>query len=217
MKALLRYAVMRGMRENFLLPLLFFPAVMCAAPLLAGSFYAFQQGRFTWPLSIARDISPAASAQVLTSAALLAAAAMAGTGAFWVFRSEMTGRSIGLFALARRPGLVAATSTVFGTVAGVGCFGITVAVIALLTESTALRGGALFAAVALACALASALGTLLVAVSHDLSMLIPVYVINALAGVWLVDYPSIVLSVSVVAATALLSVAAPFFWRRRCA
>ena len=217
MSALLRYAFMRGMRENFLLPLLFFPAASSATPLLAIGVYNLIKGQGTWPLSLARNLSAANSVQILTQSALIAAATMAGTGAFWVFRSEMTGRSIGLFALARRAGVVAATSTLFGTVAGVVAYGLNVAVLALLTGATAGRGGALTASVLLLSIFGSALGTLLVAVSQDLSMLIPVYAITTLAGVRLVDHPSVALSLTVIAAAAVVILAAPFFWRRRCA
>ena len=217
MKALLRYALMKGMRESFVYPLLFGPAVFFSTPLITRGLYEVIRGRGTWPLSIAINLTPAGSVEILTPVALIFSAIIAGAGAFWIFRSEMTGRTIGFFVLARRPAIVAATATLFGAVAGVCAFAFAVGMLALLTGSVATRVVDYSAAMVIVAIASSALGTLAVAVSQDTSMLFPVFGMATVAGVSLADRPSVPLYVSVIAVAVIASVAAPFLWRRRCA
>ena len=217
MNALLRYAIMKGVREHYLTVLLFTPSLMFVTPLLATAVFEVIRGRGRWPLGLYKTISPEAATNILAVPALLLSVVIAGTGAFWVFRMEIAARTIGFFYLARRSGVVAAAATIFGATVGMLSYVISTALIGFLTASIPSKIGQYVVAAAIASLFAAALGTLLVGVSADLSMLIPIYPATIAVTVMLVENPSLALSLSTIGAAALVAVAGAFLWRRRCA
>jgi hypothetical protein len=217
MNALLRYIVLKGTREHFIATFLLAPAMFMVLPLITTAVFNIIRGRGSWPLTLAGSLSPDATAQILVRIALIFAATIAGTAAFWVFRSEITARSMSFFFLAQRPAILTLMTMLFGFGAGLLSYVISATALLLLTGAP-LSTAAMPAVSALTMMLvAAATGTLLVAISSELAMLIPVYVITILAVGFLGERAATPVLATTISGAVAFMIASPFVWRWKCA
>lgn len=215
MRAIFRYILMKGVRERFIITLLLAPAAMFVTPLLFLSLLNVFRGREAWPFTLAGNLSPADSAQILTMPAVFSASFIACTAALWVFRLEMKGHSIGLFILAHHPIVPTLVTTLFAAILGVLSYVVVATVLAVVTESgmplTAMRAAGLIAAVLFG----AAAGTFALGFSSEQSVLMPVYGISLAAAVASFGNNAPFWIATVFAAAIALTLAAPLVWRRR--
>lgn len=228
MRALLKYALLKGRREHFLTALLFTPSLVVLAPVLAFGVVAMVRGHEVYPFTIPAGIgtssgmSPAASAKIFSEVVLFLSVILAGSGSFWVFRSEVATKGTGLFLLARQPLAVVMATTAFGAAGGVASFLFGTAVIRLFMATVPADFPVRLAAAIAGSVVAAAVGTLCVAVSPDLPMMLPVYLASFIAGGVMMDEVETPEQLPLVAAVYLgvaviLSLTATPLWRRRCA
>ena len=217
MNALVRYVVMKGLREQFIQTLLLAPAVMFVTPLLVFGVWNVFRGRAAWPLTLPGALTPEASANVLTLPSIFMAAIAAGTASFWVFRTEMSGRTIGFFFLAQHTMLVPLTAMLFGTIIGIGSYTIGVGLLGILTQAPMSMAATTAMAAVSTVLVAAAVGTFAIGTSSEQSVLIPVYVIICATAATLLNSESTAVLAAAVAAAVLVTLAAPLVWRRRCA
>jgi hypothetical protein len=154
---------------------------------------------------------------MMTIPIVCAAAVVASTAAFWVFRPEMSGRTIGFFFLAQHPMIVPLTAMLFGAALALASYGLALALLALVSQSALpLAIGALPYTLA-GIVMSAAAGTLLVGLSAELGTLIPVYLISMPLSIALAEKRSPTVMIGTLVAIALLLLPCPFVWRRRCA
>jgi hypothetical protein len=101
---LLRYAILRGLRDGTLITLLAAPTVMVSMPAVA-----------VW---LSGGSVPMPPADVMTAMLLFHAALMGSLASFMAFRNEIATRSIGTFVLAAPSWLIPAASTIYGWIVG---------------------------------------------------------------------------------------------------
>lgn len=217
MNALLRYAMLKGTREQFVYALLFTPAMLFFTPLVGMGLVNLLRGRGGFPLSLnPGGLTGAETMGMLTVPSVLLAGIIAGTGAFWVFKSEVAARTIGFFFLARRTGVVALAAALFGAMMGIGSYFIATVVVGILTTALPQDPGLHVTAAVLSSMLTASLGALLVGLSAELNMLIPVYPAGVITGVVLLRGWSWPATLGVLVLTAMLLGVATWLWRRRC-
>jgi hypothetical protein len=217
MTALLRYAILKSMRENLLIAVLISPAVLLASPLLVTAGLDLVEGRATYPFAIV-TISPAASSELLIAIAVAVSSLAAGAGSFWIFRPEAANRSIGFFLLAARPRAIALTATIYGACAGIASYLLALACVVVLTSHLHSHGWMFFSFVVVNSLFASALGTALVGISPEVTMLVPGYAGSMAVSFLLLNTKGpMVILVLTVAGALLLITAASMLVRRRCA
>jgi hypothetical protein len=218
MMALLRYAFLKSAREKFLVALLISPAVMLLAPLLGVAALALLQGHGTWPLSIDPRWPPFATSRLMASVGVMLSAISAGAGGFWIFRRERANHSLGSFALAIQTRAIALAATIYGSFAGIVSFLLVVACATALTSCVPPNVWITFAMSIASSLFASALGTALVALSSEASMLMPLYAGSVLVSLLLLNAKNHLFFVAMAAAGAvLLTAGASILMRRRCA
>lgn len=124
MIALLRYAILKGMRDRLLPILLLGSPILAAAALIS---LALSEGQLHYPLSVRLDS--------LGDPARLFALTFASLTAFWAFRSEVATRAINSFVMASRPVHIVVALILYGTVTGIAVWlGAIVTAAALTTE-----------------------------------------------------------------------------------
>ena len=217
MIGLLRYIALKGVRERYIHTLLVAPSVMFVTPLLVIGVYNLFRGRNAWPLTLASNLSPANSADILTVPALFCAVIIASTAAFWVFRPEMTGRTIGFFVLAQPRNAPPLSAIISAMALSISSYLITIFVLALLTESSMRMARQSALAAFSGILLGACLATFLVGLSSELQMLTPAFIVAGIATIYMLENPSIVTALAFVAAAIVFALAAPLTWRRRCA
>ena len=119
MMALLRYIVLKSLRERLLMPLLLMPAILHLAAMLALMTRASWKSEQVYPFTL-MGYSQQSVVAVLTLVATISGAVCAAVAAFLAFQTEVKNRSIGLFLLAVRPIRIDASAAVFGTMIGLG-------------------------------------------------------------------------------------------------
>ena len=215
MNALVRYALMKGMRDGIILPLLFGPALLFVSPLLVTAAFRFFTGGDVWPMSIP-GAPPGTTVHILTLPAILSGTVSAGVAAFWIFRQEMAGRTMGFFLLAQ-PARVPATMTMlFGTVMGTAGTAVSIGLIALLTESRIPMDAAKALSGVAAIAIAAALGTLAVGMSGQLGILLPGSVVSVAATAHLLTTKSAPVAAAGIAVAVAITIISVYVWRRLC-
>ena len=217
MNALMRYVLMKGMRDQIIMPLLFGPSLLFVSPLLVSGIVRFFQGGDAWPVRLPGSTSPAETAHILTLPAMMFGTVVAGVAAFWIFRTEISGRTVGFFLLAQPAIVPVSVTMLFGTVMGTLSSAIGVVLISLLTGSPVPMGPAKIAAGAVAIAFAAALGTLSVGISAQLGILLPATVASIVATAYLLDTESALLAAAAIGGALAVTFVAAFVWRRRCA
>lgn len=215
MSALLRYAILKSWRDGTLPALLLAPSVMIGAPTLIGVLVQIVRGEATYPIAIrAGQLDGPA---VFGPALVVVAATIAGVAAFWSFRGEAASRTAGFFFLARRPADVSIAAAVFGTAAAICSYGIALLTVALFCAALPPGVGSQFAALLVASCVAAALGAAAVAVSSEVTMLVPVYIAAvAVAVIFVRSFEPLPLGLAAVV-VAVLMILTPFLWRYRCA
>ena len=216
MIAILRYIIMKGVREGFIATFLFAPAAMFVTPLLVLGLLHAVRGHDAWPLTLALNMSPAESARTLTYPALFMSATISTMAAFWVFRTEMAGRTIAFFFLAKPPLVPPLATALFGAVMGFASCVLVVVMLSIVTQSPIAASMPSVRDSVFLAALGAAAGTFWVGLSSELNMLFPAFVITFI-GVGLVINKPAIYDIAVLVAAVLLILAAPLTWRRRCA
>jgi hypothetical protein len=214
MIALLHYALLKSAREKFLAALLAGPAVMIVAPFLGALVGALlgAPGTALRP----SDFGRTEWAGMMAAAGVMISSLSAGAGGFWIFRREMANRSLGLFVLAARPRAIALAATIYGAAAGMAAFLIIVACTAVLTRHLP-PDGMVFLAAFVCTLAASALGAVLITVSPEKGMLVPLYAGSIAMSVLVTRSKGNTYLLAVLAAGLLLAATAAMLMRRRCA
>lgn len=215
MIALLRYAILKSAREKFLFALLLAPSVILLSPLLAISAVSLAKGQAAYPMSFDARISPAAAARMGGEIAMAMASLAAGAGGFWIFRREMANRSVSFFLLAARPQAVAFAATIYGFLAGMTASLIVMSGLAALTLHWPASGRAFLIAMVSSLA-TSAMGTLLVTISSEESMLLPVFGGSCVIAVSLMSAKTPAALPAAVVAILLFAVSSSLLLRWRC-
>lgn len=216
MIALLRYAFLKSSRDEFLKRLIMAPLFLLMEPLIGTASYHIYQGTIHYPLELDRNVPPAATALALIHAALVLSSLAAAIGSFWIFRREVATRDIGLFLLASRSRTMAMAAAAYGALSGLAVF---VASLILVGAATAhlvpnMAMHSLFAT--LSCMTAAVIGVSLVAISSDITMLVPVIAGAVALGV-LLWQPRMWWSLPITVTIVILTAASAALLRRRCA
>jgi hypothetical protein len=216
MIALLRYALLKGFREKYLIPILFGQSVMIGASLLGTGAIAILKGHGGHAVAL----YPGSAAQQATEIAYVAAALAAltaGVAAFTFFREEIENHSIGFFVLATRPMAIAAATTLCGALIGVGSFAATIVVAALLTANITAQLGTIGALTIVLCLFGAALAMFLGAFSSDFGILIPFGVVTVAASGFLLNTRTATMSAAALVISVILMAASSPLLERRCA
>jgi hypothetical protein len=214
--ALLRYALLKGFREKYLVPILCGQSVMIGASLLGTRTIAILKGHGGRAIAL----YPGSAAQQATEIAYVAAALAAltaGVAAFTLFREEIENHSIGFFVLATRPMTIAATATLCGALIGAGSFAAAIAVTALLTFNISVQVGTIGALTIVLCLFGAALAVFLGAFSADFGMLIPFGIVTVVASVFLLNTRTATMSAAALVLSLILMAASAPLLERRCA
>ena len=220
MTALLRYAILKSLRDGTLAALLIAPAVMVLAPLLGVSAFHAIRGQGTYPLELDPNMPPAATATGIATVGAIISTLASGLAAFWLFRREVATRTLGSLMLAARSRTIALSAVTYAAAGGIGAFLLCVSAIFLFTMHLPSKGITLLLIAAGSCLVAGATGVLLLTFSPDRSMVAPVG-----AGSLLVAFLTFQLRsasagaafVAVAATCAVLFSVAAILLERRCA
>ena len=216
MSALLRYAIMKSMRDHLLAGLLLAPLVLASAPMLGMAVGSMFRGEPVYPFHVPES-SPQGTFDTFGVVAMIVSALVAGIGAFWIFRSEIASRAVHFFFLAHPPRAVSATSAIYGFVVGLLAYSISRTAITLMTAAPQPHAARDFAVAAVAIWIGSALGSLLVAISSEAAILVIAYAVVIVATVQLLQSVTVVrMGIAILFAAVLLQAAA-IVLRRRCA
>ena len=217
MIALLRYLAIKGVRERYVQMLLAGPAVLSVMPLLVTAMYNVGRGQEVWPLTLGWGMKPEVSASMLAIVALVCSVIIASIAAFWVFRSEMTGHTIGFFILAQPRSTPPLSAIVAASALGAGSYLITIPVLGLLTGSLLTTGWDIAPAALCGILLAASLTTFLVGLSAEVHVLTPAIVIAVTAVTSILKFGSLRLTLATAALAIGFALGAPLTWRRRWA
>ena len=217
MIALLRYLAIKGVRERYIQMLLAAPAVLSVMPLLVTGVYNVVRGRAVWPLTLGWGMKPDVSGNMLAIVALLCSVIIASIAAFWVFRSEMTGHTIGFFILAQPRSTPPLSAIVVASVLGAGSYLVTILLLGLLTGSLPTTGWALAPAALCGILLAASATTFLVGLSAELHVLTPAISFAVAAVICILKFASVTLTLAIAALAIGFALGAPLTWRRRWA
>jgi hypothetical protein len=215
MIALLRYALLKGVREKYLVLILFGQSVMIGASLLGAGTISILKGHGANEFTL-YHVSAAQQATEIAWFAAAAASLTAGVAAFTLFRAEIENHSIGFFVLATRPIVIAATTALCGAVIGVGSFAVTILVTALLTASVTAQLGMIGALAIVLCLFGGALAMFLGAFSADFGMLIPFGIVSEAASVVLLNARSATMAAAALVISLILIAASSPLLERRC-
>ena len=216
MTAILRYAILKTWREQLLQALLLAPAVIFLAPLLGLAGRSVLRGESVLPVAIDPKLGAPGTAALFWEVSLPFAAIVAGIAAFRALRSEVASRSVGFFYLASAPRTVTVAVTIYGTIAGTVAYVLAVLVVSLMTGTADPQLGLHVLIALVSTAATSALATVLLAVSAEYSMLVPVCVAG-LAASFAVKSGYVKFIGVALLATVILMTIAQYVWGRRCA
>jgi hypothetical protein len=215
MSALLRYALMKSTREHLLAGLLLAPLVLAIAPMLGLAAINLFRGWPVYPFHLP-DATPEKTFEIFGVVVLIVSALAAGVGAFWIFRSEIASRAVHFFFLAQHPRAVPAASATYGFIAGVIAYSIACTAITLLTGAASLNAARDLAIAVASIWIASALGSLFVAISSEAAILVVLYAGVLAASTALLQHANVLRVVIAVLVAAALLPAAAIVLRRRC-
>jgi len=216
MRALLRYAILKTSREQLLPALLFSPAVVFVAPMLGVAGYNLIRGNPVYPMGLDTRLGVRGSAEMMFEVVLLLTSVIGGIAAFRMFRSEVSARTLGFFYLATPPRMVSLAMTVYGSAVGTAAFIIAVAIVSIATGVMPQNFGRALTITVLSSACSSALGSLMLAISDDFTMLVPVCAGGLAVSVALSKWHSAAIFGAAIVAVAVVMVIAELVWRRRC-
>ena len=174
--ALLRYLLLKSLRDSSLVAFVITPALVPAAALIGVTV----DRHFTYPFYMNPHYRAVDNAVLASTISMAMAVAFAGIAAFWVLRSEIASRSVNAFVFGLPPSRIALTLVLFG--AGIGLAGWLggLAVSCVLTGAVppnllllALKSVVAFVA-------GSAVGAFAVAVSPQPAMIVSTYAAAAL-------------------------------------
>ena len=217
MIALFRYAYFKSVRDHLLAALLLTPPMMVFAPLFGLGLLAAITRHGGFPFVLGPQNAPGTTATLLSSAAVTIATLVAGVGAFMIFRTEVATRAIGLFLLAGRTRAVAATAAIYGAAAGIVSYLLALMVIGALTLERPLSLGHHLAVAVVASCAAAAAGVLMVSLSAEVTMLVPLYAVGAAVAVGLLQVRTLLPYVIALAAAVVVAAITPLVMRRACA
>lgn len=215
MSALLRYAIVKSYRDHFLAQLVLAPLVIAVSPMLGVAVIGAIRGDSFFPLHVP-SATPEFTNSIFSILTGFTSAFVGGVGAFWIFRSEIASRAVNFFFLARHPRAVSGASTLYGFVAGLLAFFVARSSIAVLTASPQ-PGSKELLTVTASILIGSALGSLLVAISAEPAILVPVYAGVLISSIALLKSADVLRIGAAVVFALVLTQAAPIVLRRRCA
>ena len=216
MIALLRYAIVKSWRDRTLAASLLAPAVMIFAPLMTIGLLGMATGNTGFPFVYAPRNPYGTAATFISGAAVIISTLSAGVSAFLIFRVEVATRSIGLFFLSGHTRAVSAAATIYGTFAGIVSYALAMLVAIGLTFELPNHLGRDVAVLVVASCAASAAAALMVALSADTTMLVPVYAAGATLSIALLQMHQIKLLAITLAAALAVATIAPIVLRRTC-
>jgi hypothetical protein len=213
MIALLHYAVLKTRRDRSLFLFLFAPLFALAA--LLGPSLA--ELRFSYPLSLSRNLTPLQNARTLASLIGAVSIMFGLISAFWTYRAEIATRAIASFVVGSRALMVTASLILFATLMSAAAWLSGIAMAIVLTATVPPHLPLLFAGcVAVSLALNS-VSALMVTIAPQPASLIWAYLSMLLFVRWIEKLPDVrefALAAVIFAICTTLSV---FFLRRRCA
>ena len=215
MSALLRYAVVKSLREHLLAGLLLAPLVLACAPLLGVALFGMLRGQPVYPMHVP-DESAEGTAAMFGVVIVIVSALVAAIGAFWIFRREIASRAVGFFFLARPPRVVSVVSAMYGFAAGAAAFLLARTALIVLTATPPENLAGEIGLAAISIAFGSALGSLLVAISTETAILVIAYVL-VIAAVELLRPGNLLRTVAALLLAAAMLQTATIVLRRRCA
>jgi hypothetical protein len=218
--ALLRYAILKSLRDGTLAALLLAPAVMVLAPLLGVSAFHAIRGQGTYPLELDPNMPPAATAMGISLAGAIISTLGSGLAAFWLFRREVATHTLGSLMLAARSRTIVLSAVAYAATGGIGAFLFCVLMVLLFTLHLPSEGLTILLLAACSSLLASATGVLLLTFSSDRSMLAPLGATSIFVAFLTFQLRSVPAGIAVAAVAfagiVLFSVAAVLL-ERRCA
>jgi hypothetical protein len=215
MMAVLRYALLKSMRDGSLVAFTLGPVIMIGSALLGVAL--FTEGAHALPLTISPQWSAARTAAEIAPVNMFVGALFACLAGFWGFRGEVVSKSMGTFLLAVRPLTIQTAATIFGAAAGFA--GYIANSIALLALTAALPPHPVRMAIetAILCLCAAAGGSLAVTISSEAWAIIPVYLCGVLAVPWLIKAHGILPILIALVLTMTFIATSTFLLKRRCA
>lgn len=172
MRALLRYVLLKSIRERFIAPLLLFPVLTLGAPMVGLSIRAALFGRTDYPIFLART-SPIENLVFLLTVVFFVVAIAAGVAAFWIFRKEIGDRSIASLVMATHPASIPLAAVFYGTVIGSTAFVIALPLVFLMLGTLPIGLGLTMFVAIVSSLLAASAASLLASLSADPGMLLP--------------------------------------------
>lgn len=216
MRALLRYAILKTSREQLLPGLLLAPAVIFLAPLLLIAVHNAVRGQTVYPMTVDARLGARGSAAMMMEVVLFVSALMSGIAAFRMFQSEVKSKAVGAFYLATPPRTVALGTMIYGAMVGTGAYVIGLGVISVLTASWPPDVGRGLTIAVIAATFTSALGSLTLAISDDVTMLVPVCAGGVAVAVALKTFHGATALGAAIVGILVVVAIAEIVWRRRC-
>ena len=215
MMAILRYAVLKSVRDRSLPIFAGTPSAMALAILLGTTAAGHH---LVYPLYIYHDWPPAQNAAVASAITAAVAVFLTSMTAFWTFRPEVATRAIGAFLMGTRAAAVARALVIFAAVIGIASWLASVGVIVLLTSVFPSNFAAVLLAVVIFSILAAAIGALIVTINTQPSMMIWAYLGSMVFVAWLSNGRHVTgTMVSAVVLSIVCTIGCAFLLERRCA
>ena len=215
MMAVLRYALLKSMRDGSLVAFALGPVIMVGAAVLGIALFA--RGTHTYPLTITPEWSAARTAAEIAPVNMFIGAVFACLAGFWSFRGEVVSKSMGAFILAVRPISIQTATTIFGATAGFAGYIATSVVLLALTASLPPHPIQLAVETAFLCLCAAAGGSLAVTISTEAWAIIPLYLSGVIAMPWLIKARGFLPILIAVVLTMAFIATSTLLLRRRCA
>jgi hypothetical protein len=215
MKALLRYVMIKSVREKHLLALLIGPALLILAPVGGFMLRALVTGNPIYPFVFDANLSAEKSRAVLADVAVVISAFGTGAATFWIFRKEIADRSVASLVLASRPLLLVVTAIAYGVTIGFAACLVALGTISITTLSmpqTLLR--VLFPAF-IAIVIASVVGVAAASIQPEPGMFFVMGIVVVICTMFTLRTPGAWIAAAV--STIVLPVIASFLLERRCA
>lgn len=213
MIALLRYLVLKTVRDGSLVIFLATPAVMLSSALIGATLI---QG-VRYPLYFDTQMSALENARLGASISIVSAIFFATLAAFWTLRPETASRSIGSFVFAARPLTIVFTLTLFATVVGMLSWLPALVVVRAFVSVLPLHLMSLFVKLVVGCMVLSSTGACVLMISTEPATIVGPYILCVLMMALLNDTSTVV---QLAAAAILVVISIPLatiLLERRCA
>lgn len=172
MRALLRYATLKSLRDGTLGAFLIAPMLMPVAALSGVTFDGFH---LRFPMFLNPHYTAAQNAASAAGIAGAVGALFAAIPAFWAFRSEIRSRSIGLFAFAARPIVIVLSLILFAAAIGFAGWISAIVLITVLTTALPPNIGLIAVKMLMATIASSSVGAMIVTISAEPAMIVCSY------------------------------------------